>query len=147
MERNEAPLIRDRKPDGRGSLLLVERDAELRKAIGLCLQQDGWRILAASDAGEACRVLERETPEVLVLNAGPSPDRRGEAVASFRDRQGAGRRGFVVITADQHLEEAWRRKYRPDAVVFKPFDVRHLSRRIARLTEDLDSVRRDAAGG
>jgi DNA-binding response OmpR family regulator len=123
----------------------VEHDAALRKAIGLCLQEDGWRILAASDATEACRVLERETPEVLVLNAGPSPDRRGAAVASFRERREPGRRGFVVVTADQHLEEAWRREYRPDAVVFKPFDIRHLARRISRLVGDPPD-RRGAAG-
>jgi DNA-binding response OmpR family regulator len=137
MEMGEAPSDRSRKRDGFGSLLLVENNAELRKAIGLCLQEGGWHILAAADTAEACRTLEREIPEVLVMNVGPSPDRQGTAIVSFREHQREGRRGFVVIIADQHLEEAWRRKYRPDAVIFKPFDVRHLSRRISRLMGDV----------
>jgi DNA-binding response OmpR family regulator len=135
-ELGQSPGAGGRKPEGRGSLLLVEHDAELRKAIGLCLQESGWRILCAGDAPEACAILDRETPEVLVMNVGPSPDRQGSVIASFRKSRRTGRRGLVVITADQHLDEAWRETQRPDAVVFKPFDVRHLSRRILRLVED-----------
>jgi DNA-binding response OmpR family regulator len=138
MKADAAPSIHGRRRTGRGTLLLVETDAELRKAIELCLRESGWRILSAGDDAQACRILESETPEVLVWDAAPRPDRRGTAIDLFRRRQTEGRRGFVLITADQHLEEAWRRKYRPDAVIFKPFDVRRLARRISRLTQDAE---------
>jgi DNA-binding response OmpR family regulator len=113
----------------------VETDAALRKAMALCLLESGWRILPAGDVAEACRILERESPEVLVLNVGSPPDRQGTAVEKFRERHMEDRKGFVLIIADQHLEEAWRRRYHPDAVIFKPFDVRHLARKISRWME------------
>jgi DNA-binding response OmpR family regulator len=132
---DEAPSQGDRKHDGWGSLLLVERDRDLRKAIGLCLRENGWRILCAADASEAFTLLQQESPEVLVVSVGPSPEWQGRLIQSFRNGRRSGRRGFAVVTADQHLEETWRETYRPDAVVFKPFDVGHLSRRILRLMD------------
>jgi DNA-binding response OmpR family regulator len=138
MNKDEALSVRGRRPNLQGSLLLVETDAELRKAMDLCLQESGWRILPAGDVAEACRILERESPEILVMNVGSPPDRQGSAVELFRKHRAEDRRGFVLITADQHLEEAWRRKYHPDAVIFKPFDVRHLARRISRWAEGSD---------
>jgi DNA-binding NtrC family response regulator len=135
MKTDKAPLAATRTPNPQGSLLLVEPDAELRKAMSLCLQEGGWRILLAGDVAEACKILKRESPEVLVMNVGSPPERQGTTVELFREHRAEDHRGFVLVIADQHLEEAWRRKYRPDAVIFKPFDVRHLARTIFRWME------------
>jgi two-component system OmpR family response regulator len=131
------PLMQKADPNRQSSLLLVETDAELRRAVTFCLKENGWRILPAGDLEEACRILERETPEILVLDMESPPDRQGMVIEKFREQQADGRRGSVLIATDQRLEEAWRHKYQPDVVVFKPFDVRYLHRRILRLLQEM----------
>jgi DNA-binding response OmpR family regulator len=118
-----------------GSLLLLEADAELRRAVSICLKENGWRILPAVNPDEACQILEQETPEILVMGMESTPDRQGVVIEKFRERLADGRRGSVLVATNQRLEDAWRHKYHPDVVIFKPFDVRYLSRRISRLTE------------
>jgi DNA-binding response OmpR family regulator len=129
------PLTINTRQDPKGSLLLVEPDAELRKAVAVCLRENGWHILPAKNSDEACRILELDTPEILVLGMESSSDRQGLVIEKFREGRVEGRRGSVVIATGQRLEDSWRHKYRPDAVIFKPFDIRYLSRRISRLLE------------
>ncbi|MBN2083930.1 MAG: hypothetical protein JW748_01810 [Anaerolineales bacterium] len=130
------PSTDEARRNRQGSLLLVESDAELRRAVSICLKEDGWRILPAVNSEEACRILEQETPEILVMDMDSSPDLQGTVIEKFRNRRADGRRGSVLISTHQRLEDGWRHKFHPDAVITKPFDMRYLSRRILRLREE-----------
>jgi DNA-binding response OmpR family regulator len=129
------PSTNEARRNRQGSVLLVEPDAELMRAVSICLEENGWRILPAVDPDEACRILEQETPEILLMGMESLPDRQGRVIEKFRERQADGRRGSVLVATNQRLEDTWRHKYHPDVVIFKPFDIRYLSRRISRLAE------------
>ncbi|MBN1437993.1 MAG: hypothetical protein JW929_01170 [Anaerolineales bacterium] len=117
-----------------GGILLVETDAELRNAVAICLKTNGWRIYPAEGFEQAREILERTGPEILVLmSLETQPELQGAMIELFRKRQTGRRRGSVILAVDRRPEDAWRRRYHPDAVIFKPFDVRFLSRRIAQL--------------
>jgi DNA-binding response OmpR family regulator len=134
---NGTPSMReaDRDPQD-GGILLVEADAELRRAVNVCLKTRGWIVYPAGDPEEASRILARVTPEILVLMGLESrPELEGSLIDKFRSRHKGRRRGSVLIAVDRRPEDAWRRKYHPDAVIFKPFDVRYLSRKLSMLSQ------------
>ena len=51
--------------NGTETVLLVEPDHQLRRVIAASLEQQGLRVLQASDTGIAIRLLEQEDPELL----------------------------------------------------------------------------------
>jgi DNA-binding response OmpR family regulator len=136
MGTNGTPSTNEMQRRRQGCLLLVESDAELRRAVILCLRENGWRILPAMNPEDACRILTQETPEILMMDMDPPADRQGLLIEKFREGRADGRRGSVLIATEQRLEDGWRHKYHPDAVIFKPFDIRYLSRRISQLAEE-----------
>lgn len=121
------------------SLLVLETDPDLRRAITVSLAQEGgWRVLPAESAEAAEYLLQRETPEVIVLGLDHPHETAGKIMDLFRARAGKTRRGIaLVITTDRPSDE-WRRTYQPDAVIYKPFDVRYLGRRIKNLVNTVE---------
>ena len=113
------------------SILVLERDVELRRSIALSLEQNGLQVFEAGDDAQAFEVLEREALALLVIDR-DSALRCEQVIKAFRKKSRRSSRRVLLITMER-LEDVWRQRFRPDAVIYKPFDIRYLYRRIARL--------------
>lgn len=122
------PLI---SPEKQISILLIEHDPELRKVMKLTLEQNGLRVKAVERFANALQVLEQGDPDLFLVDFDLSDGDPGELIELFRRNKED--KGAVLLTTTSRPDDHWRRTYQPDAVVYKPFDVRHLYRRILAL--------------
>lgn len=113
-------------------ILFVEPDAGLRKSISLTFKEKGLPIHTANNEGRIRRILEHKPPDIFVFDFKSFMKTSGEWIRIFRKQDDGGKRLVVVMTT-QRLEDAWRKKYKPDVVLYKPIDVRFLYRRIQQL--------------
>jgi DNA-binding response OmpR family regulator len=119
--------------NGTETVLLVEPDHQLRRVIAVSLEQKGLRVLQASDTGFAIRLLEREDPELLILDLKPcaGTDRLVQAyLDDENDENLAQRNRPILVTTLERPDKSWLQEFKPDAVIYKPFDVRYLYRRV-----------------
>jgi len=114
------------------TVLLVEPDHQLRRVIAASLEQKGLRVLQAGDTHLAIRLLEREHPELLILDLNPSPgtDRLLEAYLEDGESVEDDKTRPILITTLDRPDKQWLQEIKPDAVIYKPFDVRYLYRRV-----------------
>lgn len=107
------------------SILLIESDPDLRKVITLSLRQEGFDILEVSEIAQAYDFMRDRPPEILILELDFPHGNNGALIEAYRgtDNPTTGR---VVLTTTIRPGDAWRKKYQPDAVIYKPFDVRQL---------------------
>jgi two-component system KDP operon response regulator KdpE len=115
------------------TVLLLEQEDSLRRVIVLTLKQLGIDVLEASDENSARKCLERKTPDLFIINLDSPTGKKGQLIKLFREKSGD-EQGAVLLTTTQRPEDKWRQRFRPDVVIYKPFDIRYLMRRIIALT-------------
>jgi DNA-binding response OmpR family regulator len=109
------------------SILLLESNIDLRRVITISLQQIGYKIFDVTDAAHAFEILERTTPEVFILELDVPFGKNGALIERYRDcQERVTWEGTVILTTTFRPGDAWRRRYKPDAVIYKPFDMRAL---------------------
>lgn len=109
------------------NVLLLEHETKLRRAITVTLQQLNMNVVEASDAESALSTLEQQTPQFLILEFDSTNGSTGELIDTFRQKNGNGQ-SLVVLTTSERPGDVWRKRYQPDIVVYKPFDIRYLTR-------------------
>lgn len=112
-------------------ILLLERDPDLRKSITLSLRQNGMQVLEAHNDTEAFEILHREPRVTLLILDRDSAQPCGPLIQAYREKTQP--QGNVLLIVMERLEDQWRQKFQPDAVVYKPFDIRYLYRRVQHL--------------
>ncbi|HUF37942.1 MAG TPA: hypothetical protein VMN57_05415 [Anaerolineales bacterium] len=123
------PSGKSKKPT---NLLLLERDSELRRSVRLALEGDGVEVWSAPDAVRAREILAQRSPDLIVLDHENLAEHLGPLIAQYRG-DGDGKGGIVLVTTARRIEDGWRLRHRPDFVIYKPFDVRFLCRRVKAL--------------
>jgi two-component system KDP operon response regulator KdpE len=118
-------------PEKKLSILLIEHDPELRKVIKLTLEQNGMKVVTVERFSNALQVLEQGDPDLFLVDFDLTDGDPGELIEQFRRTKED--RGAVMLTTTSRPDDHWRRTYQPDAVVYKPFDIRHLYKRILAL--------------
>jgi DNA-binding response OmpR family regulator len=109
------------------SILLLEGDIDLRRVITISLEQIGYRVFDVANAAHAFKILESTTPEILILELDVPFGNTGALIDAYRGCQGrVAWEGTVILTTTSRPGGAWRRKYKLDAVIYKPFDMRSL---------------------
>jgi DNA-binding response OmpR family regulator len=117
------------------TILLLESDSELRKVIALHMERLNWRVLQSKTMDFALQLLEMETPDILILEMDTPYRMNGVLIDRFRDLD-HDPSGKVVILALEHLNREVVERYRPDLLIYKPFDIRNLSQRVKALVEE-----------
>lgn len=110
------------------SVLLVEDDATLRRAMTLFLEGNGCSVTSAGSVAEAVAKLDGQAVVLLDLSL---PDGTGDAVLTeLRRRHSAAR--VAVLTAGA-TADTLARVYagRPDRLFMKPVDIDELLRWVA----------------
>jgi DNA-binding response OmpR family regulator len=118
------------------TVLLVESDESLSRVISVSITELRMRVLEAADLESAMDLLKTEHPEVLVIEYDFPFGHNGKLIDVFRQHKGK-RQGYVVVTTTRRLDALWRRQYRPDATLYKPFDIRELCKTIKSLIAKL----------
>ncbi len=114
------------------TVLLFESETSLRKVMAASLEQQGYDIIQAANADAARSHLRRDTPDLFVLELDHPAGDNGELIETYRNQS---RAGAVVLTTTERPDDGWRSRYRPEAVVYKPFDMRFLCRQVRGLMQ------------
>lgn len=114
------------------TVLLVESEKSLRRVITVSLQELGLRVFEVPDFECARNLLETERLDLLVTELDFPFGRNGELIELFRKQKGE-YQGSVLVTTTHRFDDDWRRRYRPDVIVFKPFDIRVLCKFVSGL--------------
>jgi DNA-binding NtrC family response regulator len=112
------------------TVLLLETEASLRKVVAASLQQSGLHIIEAGDAEEARHHLTEESPAVFIVELDHPAGENGQLIETYRRDNDD---GAVVLTTTERPKDDWRQRYQPEAVVYKPFDIRVLAKSVRSL--------------
>lgn len=116
------------------SAILVESNHQLRQAIAASLENKDWRVLEASSGEFAEELLARDVPDVLIVEHLPTSEADSALIDAFRESNSNG--GQIILTVLDRPDKTWIDKHQPDAVIYKPFDVRYLQRRMEKMIQE-----------
>ncbi|MCH2116743.1 MAG: response regulator, partial [Pirellulales bacterium] len=81
-------------------ILLVDDDAEIIESLRLALEANGYEILVARDGNQGLALVEREDPDLVVLDM-MMPKRSGFLVLERLKRKRDGQQRIIMITANE----------------------------------------------
>ena len=115
-------------------VLVVDDSLSVRKVVEKALEGRGMQVLAAASGAEAIQMLERDHPDVVICDV-ILPDRDGFQICEYvRAHAIIGTTPVLLISGiDNGTVQARAAEVRSDEVLFKPFGVDDLVRRIDRL--------------
>ena len=104
-------------------ILLVEDEADLLLAMRILLEGHGYAVIDATTGADGLRAVERERPDLVVLDVG-LPDVDGlDVLAKLRERPLADQPVVVMLSAHASGHTAAKaRELGCDRYVTKPFD-------------------------
>jgi CheY-like chemotaxis protein len=115
-------------------VLVVDDSLSVRKVVEKALESRGLQVLAAASGSEAIEVLERARPDVVICDV-ILPDKDGYQICQYvRSHAAIGTTPVLLISGiDNGTVQARAAEVRSDGVLFKPFGVDDLLRKIDRL--------------
>lgn len=122
-------------------ILAVDDDPDIRDALTMILESQGYEVVTAQDGIEALANLKAENPDLMILDL-LMPKMDGWAVCKeLQDPRWAKYRGIPILILTSVREEASRRRYEletgleldVDDYVEKPFNPDILLERVGRL--------------
>src|SRR5262247_1766307 len=141
-----------------GNILIVDDDTDIRDVLGDRLESLGYRVLAAETAKTGLELLERQNPQLVLLDI-EMPDMNGiDMLREIRKREHD--ITVVMITAYGTIERAVRamkegaydfipKPFEPDHValiVAKALERERLKREVELLSEEVDGQHRMVVG-
>ena len=112
-------------------ILVVDDDPDILKLLGVALRLDGFRVIAASDSGEALQMVREERPALVVLDI-MMPGVDGYTVC--RTVRGFSDVPIVMLTAKGGVDDIVHGlDLGADDYVVKPFNVNELAARVKRV--------------
>jgi CheY-like chemotaxis protein/predicted regulator of Ras-like GTPase activity (Roadblock/LC7/MglB family) len=117
-------------------VLVVDDSLSVRKVVEKALEGRGLHVLAAASGSEAIEMLERDRPDVVICDV-VLPDKDGYQICEYvRSHAAMGTTPVMLISGiDNGTVQARAAEVRSDEVMFKPFGVDDLVRKIDRLLE------------
>ena len=117
-------------------VLVVDDSLSVRKVVEKALEGRGLQVLAAASGSEAIEMLERDRPDVVICDV-VLPDKDGYQICQYvRAHATIGTTPVMLISGiDNGTVQARAAEVRSDEVLFKPFGVDDLLRKIDRLLE------------
>ncbi|HEX9893618.1 MAG TPA: type II/IV secretion system protein [Gemmatimonadales bacterium] len=127
----DEPLDLGEGPDGKGTVLLVEDEDQLRRVMKDLLERDGYTIVEAADGVQALEQIDRHNPDVILLDLNlPGMDGYG-VLSNIRSRPTTATTPVIVLTAKGDEDNEVRvLKLGADDFLTKPFRARALSARL-----------------
>jgi DNA-binding NtrC family response regulator len=124
------------------SILLVDDDPGILKAVSWVLADEGYQVASTSDSHRAIERLERKGYRLLITDlAMPFID----GITLLRKAKDLNpRTKVIVMTADQEPKSrAEAMTLRADAYILKPFDITDLKKQVSRCLQPLEEAQRN----
>ena len=95
------------RPTCSGPILVVDDDQDIREAVRDTLEDEGYRVVEASDGGEALAYLRRvgEPPGLILLDWNMAPMNGPQFMAEFARDPLFSRVRVILLTADARVQE------------------------------------------
>src|SRR2546422_7586609 len=123
------------------TLLLVDDDASVLRAIGDYFERIGYEVWRDGTGEQALDTFHRERPDVVLLDL-HLPDSSGLVVLERLRREGA---AVILLTGQGDIETAVKAmQLGAENFLTKPVDMTHLSAAIARVAEKVRLSRQNA---
>jgi DNA-binding response OmpR family regulator len=114
-------------------ILLVDDDAEIIESLRLALEANGYEILIARDGNQGLALVERENPDLVILDM-MMPKRSGFLVLERLKRRREGQQRIIMITANEgSRHKAYAEMLGVDDYIRKPFPMDRLIGSVNRL--------------
>jgi len=112
-------------------VLVVDDSLSVRKVVEKALEGRGMQVLSAASGAEALERIERDRPDVVICDV-ILPDKDGYQICEFvRQHPSIGTTPVLLISGvDNGTVQARAAEVKSDAVMFKPFGVDELVRKI-----------------
>jgi DNA-binding response OmpR family regulator len=118
-----------------GKVLIVEDDPDQAAAIGVHLQNAGFTVVTASDAGNAVPVAAREGPDIILLDLGLPGGGGLTALARLRSMFETATTPVLVLSGSG-VDPDWAIAAGANGYFEKPADPDAVIRTIQRLIEE-----------
>jgi two-component system, chemotaxis family, chemotaxis protein CheY len=105
-------------------IVVVEDDHSIREIVTAVLEEEGHEVLQAPDGAIALAVLDRRSPDVILLDM-RMPVMDGWTFARAY-RQRPGHHAPIVLMTAAHDAAQWAQEIEADAVLPKPFALEEL---------------------
>jgi len=117
-----------------GKVLVVDDSLSVRKVVEKALESRGLQVLAAASGSEAIAMIDRDQPDVVICDV-ILPDKDGYQICQYvRTHPALGSTPVLLISGvDNGTVQARAAEVLSNEVMFKPFGVEDLVRRIDKL--------------
>ncbi|QRI61519.1 response regulator (plasmid) [Shinella sp. PSBB067] len=123
-------------------ILIVEDDRVTRMRLAGYLRGLGYRVTEVEDAVSMENVIDRDPPEVLLLDIGLEGK---DGLTITREQRARSRVGIILLTSrDEQVDRIVGLEMGADDYVTKPFDRRELAARIKNLLSRIADIGRSA---
>lgn len=125
-------------------ILVVENEAEIAALVAYHLSREGYRVETAASGGDAAEALEREAPDLVILDR-MLPDFPGDEILRFLRRERRTRTVPVLVLSALREEEERVEglELGADDYLSKPFSPRELVLRIRALLRRAQAARKE----
>jgi DNA-binding response OmpR family regulator len=107
-------------------ILLVDDDAEIVEAVSLALSDHGYEVLVARDGAEALVRIERDAPDLIILDV-IMPKRSGFMVLDHIRRSQVRLPHVIMVSAnDEQRHRDFAAEKGANVFLRKPFDIDEL---------------------
>jgi CheY-like chemotaxis protein len=115
-------------------VLVVDDSLSVRKVVEKALEGRGLQVLAAASGTEAIQMIDRDRPDVVICDV-ILPDKDGYQICQYvRTHPAIGSTPVLLISGiDNGTVQARAAEVRSDEVMFKPFGVEDLVRKVDHL--------------
>ncbi len=112
----------------RQKVLVQENEPSLRRVLELSLTNSGLDVTAVPDYPSAGEEAGSEY-DAMIVEFHPE-DLCGSFIEQVRSAVDRGRVPVILVTTTRRPGDEWRRKYDPDILLYKPYDIRYLERKL-----------------
>ncbi|GMV93090.1 MAG: hypothetical protein AMXMBFR82_28680 [Candidatus Hydrogenedentota bacterium] len=134
----DSPAPRDRRTDAEGTVLVVEDEESVRKVVERILQKEGYTVLAAPNAREALRILQRQGTAIdLVLTDMVMPGPSGRDLAESILETWPNMRILFMSGHIENRDSRFIAEQLGDRFIQKPFTADVLTERVSNVLNGL----------
>lgn len=119
-----------------GTILIVDDSDNIRSVLQINFEHLGYRVLSARDGEEALRLVETESPDVVILDVMMPRQNGFQVCRKIKSNPRSAATPVVFLTAKGQREDRyWGKDCGADEYLTKPFSTAELERVIERLME------------
>ncbi|MEM7761881.1 MAG: response regulator transcription factor [Cyanobacteria bacterium P01_A01_bin.40] len=117
-------------------ILVVEDNDDLSVLFKLALESEGYLVETASNGRDAFECLDETQPQLILMDIMMSGISGLQVARNIKQRQNCQSLPILLVSALDQLQDRQLSESKADGILYKPFDLDELIRRVASLTCD-----------